>query len=347
KHLKGEVDVSELPEPFAGVVRKAMDRDPAKRFQSAREMATALGCETKNVTDDSIPASLSLVGRKPASTSRRRPSQIESIGVEDLADTVGARHAVSDTTESETPADKSNRDEVLAGRLQRMADVRYLARVGLSIGSTAILMMVAFAATEYCSGLFEGSTAVLMTLGIWLISMALAVTLILVVPQDPGISTALVSRTWLIGIWLVAYFFIANFLNNFPQYDVYVGCWLGALAATMLIDWRCFCDPHRAQRVTISRTLIAGAISGVVAGMSGWALGMHSAVLDYVILSMAATMTAAITVQLTAVWMPPDPFPLNRHETTGTDVSANGTAPRVHSLDQSTASTPPTAERVS
>ncbi|MCS7468316.1 serine/threonine protein kinase [Stieleria sp. ICT_E10.1] len=347
KHLTGEVDVSGLQEPFAGVVRKAMDRDPVKRFQSAREMAAALGCDTKHVTDDSIPASLSLVGRKPAASSRQTPPQIASIGVADLADTVGAKHAIIDTAESEKTSDESDNHDLFAARLRRMADVRYLARVGLSIGSTVLLMTVAFAATAYGSGIFGASTAVLMALGIWLISMMLAITLVLVVPQKPGISTALVSRTWLIGIWLVAYFFIANFLNNSPQYDVYVGCWLGGFAATMLIDWRCFCDPHRAQRVAISRTLIAGAISGVVAGLSGWALGMHLANLDNVILSMAATMTAAITVQLTSVWVPPEPFSLNRYDATGTDASVNGSAPPVHSMDPSTSATPPTAERVS
>ena len=347
KHLTGEVDVSELQEPFAGVVRKAMDRDPAKRFQSAREMATALGCETKHVTDDSIPASLSLVGRKPASSSRQRPPHVESIGVEDLADTVGARHAVSDTTESEKPADESNSDEVLAARLRRMADVRYMARVGLSIGSTVVLMTVAFAATEYGFGIFGASNAVLMTLGTWLISMFLAITLVLVEPQKPGVFTPLVSRIWLLGIWVLVYFYIANFLNNLPQHDVFVGCWLGALVATMLMDWRCFCTPHRAQRVLILRTLIAGAISGVVAGLCGWALGIQLANLDNVILSMAATMTAAITVQLTSLWEEPDPFRLNRHDATGTDASADGTAHPVHSLDQSTSVTTPPAERVS
>ncbi|PAY20776.1 serine/threonine protein kinase with PASTA sensor(s) [Rhodopirellula sp. SM50] len=347
KHLTGEVDVSEIPEPFAGVVRKAMDRDPAKRFQSAREMATALGCETTNVTDDSIPASLSLVGRKPSSSSRPTPRQIESIGVDDLADTVGARNAISDTAESDTPFDKSNNPDVLAARLRRMADIGYLARVGLSIGATVLLMTVAFAATDYVSGALDASTAVLMTIGIWLISMLLAIALVLVEPQTPRVVTALVSRILLLGIWLLVYFFIANFLNNLSSYEVFVGCWLGTLVATMLMDWRSFRDPHRAQRVIITRTLVAGAIGGLVSGASGWALGMYVVILDFAILSMAATMAAAITVQLTSIWVEVDQFSLDRHETTGTSASVDDTPSEAHFVAPANSSTPPTAERVS
>ncbi|MDV6033608.1 MAG: protein kinase [Phycisphaera sp. RhM] len=347
KHLTGEVDVSELQEPFAGVVRKAMDRDPAKRFQSAREMATALGCDTKNVTDDSIPASLSLVGRKPVASSRQTPPQIESIGVEDLADTVGARHAISDTAESNASADEDHPRGMVDSTSRRMANLHFLSRFALTLITTCVLMALALIFTSDMNFYLDVATISMMLAGIWLISMVLALTLVLVVPQKPGLSTALVSRTWLLGVWAVAYFFIANFLNNLPHYDVCVGCWLGGFAATMLVDWRCFCDPHRTQRVIISRTLIAGAISGVVAGLSGWALGMHLAVLDNVILSMAATMTAAITVQLTSIWIPPAPVPLNRRDATGTAASVNGTAPRAHSLDQSTSATTPPAERVS
>ncbi len=42
KHLSSDPDVSQLPEPFAGVIVKAMQRDPANRFQTAQEMVEAV-----------------------------------------------------------------------------------------------------------------------------------------------------------------------------------------------------------------------------------------------------------------------------------------------------------------
>src|SRR5262249_29961499 len=38
KHLSAEPDVSNIEEPFAGVIRKAMAKDPAQRYQSVQEL---------------------------------------------------------------------------------------------------------------------------------------------------------------------------------------------------------------------------------------------------------------------------------------------------------------------
>ena len=42
KHLTAKPDVSMLPEPYRGVVARAMEKDPALRFRSAAEMLAAL-----------------------------------------------------------------------------------------------------------------------------------------------------------------------------------------------------------------------------------------------------------------------------------------------------------------
>src|SRR5437773_2596002 len=42
KHLASEPDVSNIPEPFASVVKKAMHKDPTQRYQSVQEMVEAV-----------------------------------------------------------------------------------------------------------------------------------------------------------------------------------------------------------------------------------------------------------------------------------------------------------------
>jgi hypothetical protein len=42
KHLTAQPDVSRLPEPYRGVVARALDKDPTKRFASVNEMLAAL-----------------------------------------------------------------------------------------------------------------------------------------------------------------------------------------------------------------------------------------------------------------------------------------------------------------
>jgi hypothetical protein len=42
KHLSSEPDLSNVPEPFAAVIKKAMAKDPAQRYQSVQEMVEAV-----------------------------------------------------------------------------------------------------------------------------------------------------------------------------------------------------------------------------------------------------------------------------------------------------------------
>ena len=73
KHLSSEPDVAGIEEPFASVIRTAMKREPAERFQSAEDMVDAL----KGAIDvDSVmefgPASLSIVADRATRQARVR-----------------------------------------------------------------------------------------------------------------------------------------------------------------------------------------------------------------------------------------------------------------------------------
>ena len=328
KHLNGELDVSGLSEPFASVVKKAMDRDPAKRYQSAHDMAVALRDATADGMDESIPSSLSLVGQKipikngsrtktPTPAAPNAGGPVDVLGPDDLADTLGPANSISDTAESQPSGGQPTGSRPskwnpqsppikfvppMNASTHRFTTVRYLIRVALSSFTTAILMWLAFVISVSPS---EGATfgdAFLMPLGVWPTAMLLAMLLVLVVPKEKDIQDALVSRISILVFWAIGYAVLELFRDATSRHDLLLACFLGTGLASLLMDWRAFSDERRSERILILRTLIAGAISGTVAALFGIGFGYG---FDHVILAMASTMSAAITVQLVSIWDEP------------------------------------------
>lgn len=68
KHLSSQPDVTGIEEPFASAIRRAMDKDPAKRFQTAQEMVEAVFGATyvRNSVSLFAPTSLTMVAGKAA-----------------------------------------------------------------------------------------------------------------------------------------------------------------------------------------------------------------------------------------------------------------------------------------
>lgn len=325
KHLNAELDVSHLPEPFASVIQKAMDRDPSKRFQSARQMADALGPIAADRLDESIPASLSLVGQQkspPKTAAVPNPStrsRIESIGPEDLADTVGAANEISDTAESQPNGSKSPRQGSqfplsINDPTEKYATLNYLIRVTLSMFVTVILMWVAFVISVRPEQDTTVLDAIVMPMGVWPIAILLAMMLVLLVPQEKSLASAIVSRAWLSIFWLCAFAVLEVLHDVTSRYELLFACLLGMLCASLLMDWRAFCDERRTHRILILRTLVAGAISGIGGAIYGNHFGYG---LDFVSLAMGSTMSAAITVQLVSMWDEPDPMLMERVRESG------------------------------
>lgn len=69
KHLSQEPDTEALAEPFASAVAKSMQREPASRFATAHEFATAIQeANTPSLMDTFHPATLSMAGQRARET---------------------------------------------------------------------------------------------------------------------------------------------------------------------------------------------------------------------------------------------------------------------------------------
>jgi serine/threonine protein kinase len=102
RHMSGEVDVSDVPEPFASVIKKAMAKDPDERYQTADEMAAAVfGHEhIQNSVAGFAPTELSFVARNAGK---------KVVGADDRSDRVASRQPVnSPTRQPEKMAGRQN-----------------------------------------------------------------------------------------------------------------------------------------------------------------------------------------------------------------------------------------------
>jgi hypothetical protein len=68
KHLSAKPDLTGIDEPFASTIARAMEKDPARRFQSVQEMVEAVfGCDdVRNSVSLFAPTSLTMVAGKAA-----------------------------------------------------------------------------------------------------------------------------------------------------------------------------------------------------------------------------------------------------------------------------------------
>jgi eukaryotic-like serine/threonine-protein kinase len=76
KHLTAKPDVSMLPEPYRGVVARAMEKDPALRFRSAAEMLSAL---PPSETKQTLFSHTAGIGRKNQDDNRHDTVVVASV----------------------------------------------------------------------------------------------------------------------------------------------------------------------------------------------------------------------------------------------------------------------------
>jgi hypothetical protein len=126
KHLSSQPDVSKIQEPFASIITKSMQRDPANRYQTAEQMAAALrgGDPQADSMTGFGPLSLSMVADQQAK--KIRPASDDSTGRIDASLT---------TTQAEPPT--ASNDAIHPMR-QLGRDLGGLAYVTAIVGDQAV-----------------------------------------------------------------------------------------------------------------------------------------------------------------------------------------------------------------
>ena len=330
KHLTSEPDVSQLSQPFADVVRKAMKRDPDERFASVDEMLLAL-CPTDHSSYLAPPTSLTMIGER-AAKNRSKQNQAALAGRTQqpvsydpsLTDTFIPTAAMVDTKENIPSSDSMPFSRPgfsvpapnwlsVPGLIWRPTGNQ------LASSDSAWLLwriLVALLASSALIGLSlicwspsnDGLLPILPPLVVAL-AAALAWAMRQFLPRSTELKWTIASR--LIATFLI-YMAGATFTAAWLTYSVDGAPFLDEpvvffIMSMVLIDWRCFISADRYPRVGMLRTATVGALFIIPFVFNGY---QREGELIPVILSVIAM---AISIQLLA--------PQHRVITTQTDAA--------------------------
>ena len=298
KHLNSDVDVSDLPSPFAEAVRKSMSRDPKQRYQSAREFAKALGAGVGQSLDHSVPISLSLIGKANTDVSKQPLRH----GDQEIADTVAKVTATSDTAES----NPSRSQQTNSGSLPRAEHVGanrwesatgFAGRVLLSILVTPLLIYVPTFAQGFLPPPQFLPLCVLSAM-IWGVSLLLVVIINRFAPTERAFHPTGVSKFMIVAPLALIYGFLIRFDPDDTVYSMMKLSVLSIGVTAIVIDFREFARRDREQRILTNRVLAAGVIGGFVLGIP-IAIGTAAGFVSYAAVCCAV---AAINIGLLSPW---------------------------------------------
>ena len=286
KHLTSEPDVSKLSQPYADVIRTAMQRDPDKRFESVDQMLQAL-CPTDHSSYLPPPTSLTMVGeraaKKRAKQNHAASAQHGSDPSQSLTDTFLPTAEMVNTKEAKAgtdsipfsrpgipkyslswlsviglfwkPTGKSMTDHDVISLPWRMAVVIFI--------NVSLLSMGAFCTGGNWIEIISTAPALIVIAG------GLTWTMLQFLPRSPAIRWTVASRlASLLLVYLSALLF-ALFLGvcDFPR--TYNRALLQALPIFILlpivIDFRCFISADRYPRVGILKTAAVAALFALIA----------------------------------------------------------------------------------
>ena len=313
KHLSSDPDVSQLPEPFAGAIAKAMQRDPANRYQTAQEMVEAVvGVVPREPLHDSFnPTTLSMVGERARNARAERAAIQASVPEAGLEVAPPLSHSTAPTAVQDTGDYSAAGRNTATEQSTAVASVPILQRLALqySLSShphtipdmTALAprlllaalatMILIFLSLKTASGNWSGRSVIGVVAMTYLLSVATATFARRFPLLHVGIGGSLLSRFgWSLPV-LAAWFVALGPMRIDDELCGPLAC--SVLVCTALFDWRCLISVHRHPRVSVLAVLSIG----VVAAMSHL---MMSDFTDWTPFAGALAMAAAITVQLVA-----------------------------------------------
>ena len=355
KHLTNPVDVTNVPEPFATVIRKAMAKNPADRYQSVQEMVEAVfGSEhVRNSVSCFTPDDLTMVAGQVA---RKLPGNSSfaassTPGVGNPAWNFQNRFNGQVTNRFEQRLNRGF--EKMNARINRARE-RFERKFGPApVGAPEVtglavndpipaahrkaLMVIALAITAFGTGLAAEDHGNVIVLGLFTFTAALGAMLGALfgrsrlwptVRQDQtliqhlavGGAATVVSAVFSFPFWVMA--IRGDIFGNVGQ------VWMATAISLFVIDWAKRMDPMRSPRVQLGH-LFTAALPGLVLGGNLPAMGVAVGATLALEVLMPWAPGVRPKLQATQPQSPksgPPPFPVQPIEQAQTDVPVSAQA---------------------
>ena len=281
KHITNEPDVSNLSEPFASTIKKAMARDPEERFQSVDEMLHSLSPDDHS-SYLPPPASLSMIGDRMASRKDRQTIP-DAIVLEDNFDTAIPVAALVDTAKASDsqPFERPGLPlhSLISGPLGvvlndigiwwRRSDAAFTGADSTSFGRRAfIAWLVCAVMLGLVFGLMDNNSPASVLFLITTLPMVggvLTWAFLQVLPRSTKVFWTILSVVPAVAILMFVGGLYGAFLTEAMRMrfddDFMIGFfWMG-----VLVDWRCYISTERYPRIGVLKTLYATGIFWVTA----------------------------------------------------------------------------------
>ena len=281
KHITNEPDVSNLSEPFASTIKKAMARDPEERFQSVDEMLHSLSPDDHS-SYLPPPASLSMIGDRMASRKDRQTIP-DAIVLEDNFDTAIPVAALVDTAKASDsqPFERPGLPlhSLISGPLGvvlndigiwwRRSDAAFTGADSTSFGRRAfIAWLVCAVMLGLVFGLMDNNSPASVLFLITTLPMVggvLTWAFLQVLPRSTKVFWTILSVVPAVAILMFVGGLYGAFLSGAMRMrfddDFMIGFfWMG-----VLVDWRCYISTERYPRIGVLKTLYATGIFWVTA----------------------------------------------------------------------------------
>ena len=281
KHITNEPDVSEIREPFASTIKKAMARDPEERFQSVDEMLHSLSPDDHS-SYLPPPASLSMIGDRMASRKDRQTIP-DAIVLEDNFDTAIPVAALVDTAKASDsqPFERPGLPlhSLISGPLGvvlndigiwwRRSDATFTGADSTSFGRRAfIAWLVCAVMLGLVFGLMDNNSPASVLFLITTLPMVggvLTWAFLQVLPRSTKVFWTILSVVPAVAILMFVGGLYGAFLSGAMRMrfddDFMIGFfWMG-----VLVDWRCYISTERYPRIGVLKTLYATGIFWVTA----------------------------------------------------------------------------------
>ena len=281
KHITNEPDVSNLSEPFASTIKKAMARDPEERFQSVDEMLHSLSPDDHS-SYLPPPASLSMIGDRMASRKDRQTIP-DAIVLEDNFDTAIPVASLVDTAKASDsqPFERPGLPlhSLISGPLGvvlndigiwwRRSDATFTGADSTSFGRRAfIAWLVCAVMLGLVFGLMDNNSPASVLFLITTLPMVggvLTWAFLQVLPRSTKVFWTILSVVPAVAILMFVGGLYGAFLSGAMRMrfddDFMIGFfWMG-----VLVDWRCYISTERYPRIGVLKTLYATGIFWVTA----------------------------------------------------------------------------------